>query len=263
MIYKSNNSIALGTLLVVIGLLGALESQATIATGFNENFNSTEGWFGANITETVTNGVLDVAMDDISFATAGRSFNSPLSLGVGETLSTKFDIARDAFTAGNLRVYLMKLDNSTSPYYGFYGGFGAAVTSRIGNDSAGVGSAPSFANTYTTGLSSPAVPMMGNGFSTFEFNIHRDDADTLTFSLIQDSTTLATTTQNYNDVDEAAADLITSFNRIYIGWTNTGATPGDSFYLDNASVSVIPEPATLGLVGAMGVLVLTARRFRM
>jgi hypothetical protein len=256
-------------------LLGlAACSHGAIAVGINDTFDSSEVWFG-NPNESVSGGVLVNTLVDPTFQTMGRTTDSILSLGVGETLSLSFDINRDAnITVGNLRVYLMRDAAATSPHYGFYTGFGASTTSRIGYDNDSASTAGALTKSYTTGSSSPAVAVTGSGFTTIEFTIDRVDLDTLSFNLIQDSTSLASVTKVFDGVDQPVADLFTTFNRIYIGWTDSVPAPeggwtdpanigadgvSAAFYLDNVKMEIIPEPSA-ALLGGLGLLALLRRR---
>jgi len=267
-----NQTGILPTLGIMLGL--TVSSYGAIAVGIDDTFDSSEGWFG-DPNETVSGGVLVNALVDPTFKTMARSTNSTLSLAVGETLSLSFDINRDAnITAGMMRVYLLENNTATSPHYGFYTGFGASTTSTIGYDNDSASSGGYLQTTYGTGDSSAAVAVTGSGFTTIEFTINRVDADTLSFNLLQDSTSLASMTRNFDGVDQPIADLFTNFNRIYIGWTDSVPEPvggwtdpanigadgvSASFYLDNVKLEVIPEPSA-ALLGSLGLLALLRRR---
>lgn len=246
--YKSKNSIAIGALLVVIGLMGALESRATVAVGLDDDFSgASEQWYGNFTTQTLTNDLLRFDMDNASDAALGSTYHSLsplLTLDVGETLSMSFDIARDAaISNGYLSVYL-NTGNSASGYgYGFQAGFGASATPVIGFDFNGKSTPTDFELVFGSGAagSSAAVALTGNGFTTYEWTIKRVETNTLTFALLQNSNTLVSTTETFDGVENPVSRLLTDFGRMYIDWTDTGASGGDSFYLDNVKVQITSD----------------------
>ncbi len=202
-----------------------------------------DGWFPKEVTLANTAGYLSATGPANGYRYAARSVdNWSLSLDVGSIASLSFDIARDAAVGGELRVYLMNNTTDVDSYM-FRASLGASIDTRMGfvNNKYPVAYPTT---TYKTGANADVVGTnIVSDFDTFEFTVEQIDADTLAFEVLQNGGLLLVSTNDFDDVDQPAADLLTSFGRVYIGWTHP-LLEGESIQIDNVkfqTVSPIPE----------------------
>ncbi|MEA2069502.1 MAG: hypothetical protein U9P12_09905, partial [Verrucomicrobiota bacterium] len=211
-----------------IASLAVLGSAHAAGVGIDSDWSTPgdlDGWFPRSeatpVILTNSAGYLSASGPASGFRYAARNVDGgSLALGVGETMSLTFDIARNVTVAGQMRVYLMNNTTDVDSYM-FATSFGESVTTRIGF----------LDHSYPVGYPSPtygtasAIDVVGTNivsdFDTFEFTVDRIDADTLEFNLfLNGGASLLSVTKDYDGVDQPVADLLTSFGRVYIGWTD-------------------------------------------
>ncbi len=259
--------IAMGLWLAGLALLGSTHAAVV---GVDSDWSTTgdlDGWFVKSETTPVTlanaAGYLSASGPASTFRYVARNVDGgSLALGVGETMSLTFDIARDATVVGEMRVYLMNNTTDVDSYM-FRASLGAsAPDTRIGFvDHAYPTKFPT--TTYLSGAASDVVGTdIASDFDSFEFAVERIDTDTLVFNLFQNGgSALLSVTKDYDGTDQPVADLLTSFGRVYIGWTD-GLEAGESIQIDNVTLQVIPEASALSLIGFTGVALFGIRRMR-
>ncbi|MEA2069501.1 MAG: hypothetical protein U9P12_09900 [Verrucomicrobiota bacterium] len=263
--HTAKKQIVMGLWIAGLALLGSVNAAVIGVDSDWSTPGDLDGWFAGGSTPPTlgnTAGYLSASGPATGYRYAARNVDGgSLALGVGETMSLTFDIARDAAVAGEMRVYLMNNTTDVDSYM-FRASLGAvAADTRIGFVD---GFYPAKFPT-TTYLSVAASDVVGTNiasdFDTFEFAIERTDADTMAFNLFQNEGALLSITQDFDGTDQSAADLLTSFGRVYIAWTD-GLEEGESVYIDNVKLQVIPEASSLSLIGFTGAALLGIRRIR-
>lgn len=94
--------------------------------------------------------------------------------------------------------------------------------------------------------------------ASFAMTVLRADIDTYDFSV-----TWAGVTDVWS-IDAATTgtgDTVDTFHEVLLRVNESGSTTGNELAITNLSMTVIPEPATLGLISAVGVGLLFIRRF--
>ena len=266
--HTAKKQAVMGLWIVGLALLGSANAAVVGVDSDWSTPGDLDGWFVKTETTpvTLTNsaGYLSAGGPASTYRYVARNVDGgSLALGVGETMSLTFDIARDATVAGEMRVYLMNNTIDVDSYM-FRASLGAsAPDTRIGFVD-GFYPTKFPTTTYKTSAASDVAGTdIGSDFDSFEFAIERTDADTMVFNLFQNGgSALLSITQDFDGTDQPAADLLTSFGRVYIGWTD-GLETGESVYIDNVILQVIPEASSLSLIGLAGVALFGIRRIRM
>jgi hypothetical protein len=208
----------------------------------------------------------------------GRSFTAT-NLAVGETLKLTFDYTQTNYSATTIRVGLF---NTASNVTAGFGGTSTTAGQKIGNytgyysvlydnsTSANLIRRESQSGSYgwagcpLGGGTVAAVTnytqqydIVNDGSKTYQavYQMTRTSADGLDFSfaLWDGATNVQEVKGTYND-----ASIITNFNAVF--FRSSAATAGASSILDNVQLQVIPEPATIGMLGLGALITFGIRR---
>jgi cephalosporin-C deacetylase len=202
-----------------------------------------KGWFSTLNPSRLGGEILNVRVDKPAGATLCRNASGVVpSLAVGSTLALSFDIARSAGIGGDLRVYV---GDASASGYAFRASLGASIETEIFHSTGNKGAAGVEGMSYGKGKAANLVgDQIASNSGHYQFTIERVDADTLKFEVSQNGgAALASLTKNYDGVDQPAADLLPTLNRIYIGWGNTGTSTTDSIQLDHVLMKIYPSEA--------------------
>lgn len=244
---KINEKIKLATALFVFGspcLFGDVVLNDTFDSD-GENYS----WYSSysSVIRNTENGSLKIILGDPSYRTVYKNVDA--SLDVGKKLSVHFELTRDYTVGGALRVFLRSSDESMCSYC-FHSSLGEADDTRIGITTNGSMATAGVSSFYLQGGSSASVAGTDR-VSVYQFDLTLVTENTIRFDAYQDSLLLASTTETFDNVDRSFSELLKSFDRVFIGWTNTGASATDSIQLDNVAISLLPGPNASGGVATI------------
>lgn len=193
---------------------------------------------------------------------------------VGETFSMQFDITVTnpdyISNSGGLQIALG--DNSEALGFGIrFSSGGTKYWNTAVDSSAGGGggfSVPLGSSSDRTAVSNSVIgssfDLQDDGESArFLFVATRTATDVYDLSVTWSDlagTASDTLSITRTAVSAGAGDTVDSFTEIITRITDTGDIAGSAYNMSNFSVSVIPEPATLGLVAMVGAGLLGVRR---
>ncbi|MEX0777681.1 MAG: PEP-CTERM sorting domain-containing protein [Phycisphaeraceae bacterium] len=282
------NAKAMSLVLSVMALMGGQASADILVNDtFSDAERSTQSlpssvhWFGGSATTTlaVTSGALVLPATTQPKESGTLGFftvdDSPLTLNVGDTLKLSFTITTpvgakvddNSFwygfldsTAGTRPTVDGSFDNAR---YNAYTGYLAAaplagahtlrnkIVQRVG----GANNLTTSANVSQIGATA-ATPNLAAGTYTFSLTMVRDSATQITLTSDMGGVELIR-------VDDATDDqpLLTAFDSVFIWTSNSSvAVPIDDILVE-FTPAVVPEPASLALMG-FGVAVVVGRRRR-
>jgi hypothetical protein len=235
----------MATGLALLSTLGAhaapvvMLNEATFAT------SGTGGWFTSlNPVPQLTGGsFLNIRLDDPTNAYAYK-VAAIQTLQLGESLELTFDIARTSAVRGDLYVSLIDTTN-TGFGFGFNASLGTAVSTSVSRTQY-----QTRKKFYTGGsVASLVGTNISTGFTTYKFTIERIANDALWFKVSQGGTVLQSTIKTYDGTDQAANEMLTTFNRVLIGWGDTllSQPSTESIKIDNVKLEIVPVSSTQAL----------------
>lgn len=190
-----------------------------------------------------------------------------LNWDIGETFGMTFDLAvtnPDPSTGGGSTTIIVGIgDNSEALGFGL-GMWDSRdfVAAGIDNDAPGAGNFG-----ISVGSSSPRIDfavaaandLRQTGESaSFAMTVLRADIDTYDFSVTWAG---VVNTWSIDAATTGTGDTVDTFHEVMLRVNDGTAQTTDTVGLTNLSMTVIPEPATLGLVGVAGIAILGVRRF--
>jgi len=183
---------------------------------------------------------------------AKASLSSTVTLADGDSISLSFKVRATSTPVDLQKGFSFSFYNSAGTGAGeygyvFLGAWGTQSTANI-YESSNAGVLSAGANVDWEGA--PAGMFSGTDWHTVSATIERVDSDTLSFSYSVDGVYV------WNDWQRTDPVSTTTFDTIAIG--NRATT--QSFMLDDINLTVIPEPATIGLISISAVGLMVVRR---
>jgi hypothetical protein len=263
-------------------VLFMLIAGSTALAGASVIFNDTTGfdnWYkGSTANGTLTKGenLTWVESGGNGQEVIGRAFTAT-TLAADETMRLTFDYTAAIASPVIIRAGFFNISGSVAAngwagtsttvgstlgtYAGYYGLLQDSATldgaaRRDGNVSLGYNTVPTAA---TGGLVNFGSSFLNSDFSNdgtktyqavLELTRNSATAMAVSFALYDGATKISEVTGSRDN-----ADIVTSFNSVFFRDTN-----GVQATLDNIQVSVIPEPATIGMLGLGALIVMLIRR---
>lgn len=270
---------AVGLFMLMMGMVGIASATVIFndTTGFADWYKG-DGSSGSLVKEDAMKWSENANNSYIGAESIGRSFTAT-NLAVGQTIKLTFDYAQTNFSASPIRVGLF---NTASNVTAGFGGTSTNAGQKIGNYSG------YYAYLYDNAVNNNSIrrenktgaygwtgcPLGGGTVATVtnyteQYDIVNDGSKTyqavyqmtrtsangldISFALWDGATKVQEVKGAYND-----ASIITNFNAVF--FRSTSATTGATSILDNVQVQVIPEPATIGMLGLGALITFGIRR---